>query len=206
MRHFQNLKAAEAKRMRYILLAYLIAGFVGLSFGIALYTVTEIRLTTTVTIFLAASLALLTAYFLGKKLVELVDKKVKVSLTVCGETSESYHAVEEFKVTYCKKLDDDSCQKCLGTIKVPRDSALFISACITSDEQMEGKLRHFCCDYGQRPSIEIIKKTTIKEFFCHQILDRIVSGDNDEEVNNTALNKRVYHLSSKRVEPGNYSA
>lgn len=106
MRSFQNLKAAEARRMRYILLAYLIAGFVGLSLGITLYTVTEIRLTTTVTIFLAASLALLTAYFLGKKLVELVDKKVKVTCPMCNVP-----ALEENHRLQCQ-LPEYECKHC----------------------------------------------------------------------------------------------
>ncbi len=111
MRSFQNLKAAESRRMRYILLAYLIAGFVGLSLGAILYAVTdyavtEVRLTTTVTIFLAASLALLTAYFLGKKLVELVGKKVKVACPMCNAP-----ALEENHRLQCQ-LPEYECKRC----------------------------------------------------------------------------------------------
>lgn len=111
MRSFQNLKAAEARRMRYILLAYLIAGFVGLSIGTTLYavadyTVTEVRLTTTVTIFLSTSLALLVVYFLGKKLVELVDKNVKVMCPMCNAP-----ALEENHRLQCQ-LPEYECKRC----------------------------------------------------------------------------------------------
>jgi hypothetical protein len=111
MRNFQNLKAAEARRMRYILLAYIIAGFAGLSLGIALYAVTDyavtaVRLTTTVKIFLAASLALLAAYFMGKKLVELVDKKMKVTCPICNASK-----LEENHRLQCQ-LPEYECKRC----------------------------------------------------------------------------------------------
>jgi predicted RNA-binding Zn-ribbon protein involved in translation (DUF1610 family) len=92
--------------MRYILLAYLVAGFVGLSIGTTLYAVAEIRLTTTVTIFLAASLALIVACFLGKKLVELVDKKVKVTCPMCNAP-----ALAENHRLQCQ-LPEYECKRC----------------------------------------------------------------------------------------------
>ncbi|MEH6467878.1 MAG: hypothetical protein V7722_09630, partial [Porticoccus sp.] len=91
MRRFQNLKAAEARRMRYILLAFVIAGFVGLSLALYLYSIAGTLLSTSWAMFLATlftiSLALLVAYFLGKKLVLLVDKKVIMACPICNATS-----------------------------------------------------------------------------------------------------------------------
>lgn len=70
-RYFQNLKSAENRRMRYFLLAYLLAGSVGLGTGILFYSIK------------GAIVAILVTYFLGWKLTALVYAKVKVPCPLC---------------------------------------------------------------------------------------------------------------------------
>ncbi len=145
---------------------------------------------------------------------ELIDKKVQCEITVCGETSEAFHAVEEFEVTFCAKLKKGECFDCAEPIRVPRGAREFIGSCMTTDVQVTGMLRAFCCKYGQRPAIKITKRITIKEFFCHQRINRI-SHTRDAEGNviqvidgkkQELMEKRVYYLSSEYVKPGNYLA
>jgi len=145
---------------------------------------------------------------------ELIDKKVQCEITVCGETSEAFHAVEEFRVTFCPKLKKGECFDCAEPIRVPRGAQEYIGSCMSTNVQLIAMLRALCCRYGQKPSIEILKRTTVKEFFCHQKVNRITQT-RDEEGNivqvidgkkQELLEKRVYYLSSEHPKPGNYMA
>jgi 5S rRNA maturation endonuclease (ribonuclease M5) len=145
---------------------------------------------------------------------KLVDKKVQCEITVCGETSEAFHAVEQFKVTFCPKLKKGECFDCIEPITVPRGSQEYIGSCMSTNVQLVAMLRSFCCRYGQKPTIEILQRITIKEFFCHQKVHRITHAS-DENGNviqfidgkkQELIEKKVYYLSSENVKPGNYLA
>jgi len=145
---------------------------------------------------------------------ELVDKKVECEITVCGETNEAFHAVEEFRVKFCPKIKRGECFNCMDVIRVPRGSQEYIGSCMSANIQVTAMLRAFCCEYGQKPVIEILKRTTIKEFFCHQKVNRITQTT-DEKGNVTQyidgmkqelIEKKVYYMSSEDVRPGNYLA
>jgi len=145
---------------------------------------------------------------------EFIDKKVQCKISVCGETSEAFHAVEEFKVAFCPKLKKGECFDCTELIRVPRSAREFIGSCMTTDVQVVAMLRTFCCKYGQKPTVDILKRTTIKEFFCNQQVNRI-SHIRDDQGNivqiidgkkEELMEKKVYYLSSEHVRPGNYLA
>lgn len=145
---------------------------------------------------------------------ELINKKIQCEIAVCGETSEAFHAVEEFKITFCLKLIKGECFDCTESIKIPRGSQEYIGSCMSTNVQLIAMLRSFCCRYGQKPAIEILKRTTIKEFFCHQKVNRITQT-RDEEGNiiqiidgkkQELMEKKVYYLSSENLKPGNYLA
>ena len=96
---------------------------------------------------------------------ELIDKKVKCEITVCGETSEAFHAVEQFRISFCPKLKKGECFDCAEPIVVPRGSQEYIGSCMYTNVQLTAMLRAFCCRYGQKPALDIMKRTTVKEFF-----------------------------------------
>ncbi|MCL6505913.1 MAG: hypothetical protein K6T59_02710, partial [Bryobacteraceae bacterium] len=86
--------------------------------------------------------------------------------------------------------------------------------CMSTNVQLKAMLREYACKYGQKPTIEILRRTTVKEFFCHQKVNRITQT-RDEEGNvvqvidgkkQELLEKRVYYLSSDHPKPGNYLA
>ena len=145
---------------------------------------------------------------------EFIDKKVKCDITICGETSEAFHAVERFSVIFCQKIQKGECFECADAIKIPPGAREFIGSCMATDVQVLAMLRAFCCKYGQRPAINILNRTTVKEFFCHQQVNRITqTRDKDGEVlqlvdgkQQELLEKKVYYLSSKHPKPGNYKA
>jgi 5S rRNA maturation endonuclease (ribonuclease M5) len=105
---------------------------------------------------------------------EYIDKKIQCEITVCGETSEAFHAVEEFKVTYCSRLKKGECFECAEPIKIPIGAQEYIGSCMSTNVQLKAMLRDYCCKYGQKPALEIIRRTTVKEFFCHQRINRII--------------------------------
>lgn len=152
--------------------------------------------------------------FIDAEKKEYIDKKIQCDITVCGETSEAFHAVEEFKVTYCQKMKEGKCFECAETIKVPHNSQEYIGICMSTNVQVIHMLRMYCCRYGQKPAIEITKRTTIKEFFCHQKINRITQSRDGEGNTVTLINgqnqelveRKVYYLSSDSVKPGNYLA
>ena len=145
---------------------------------------------------------------------EFVDAKVQTEIMVCGETSEAFHAVEEFKITFCPRLKKGECYDCVEPIKVPHGSQEYIGSCMSTNVQLIASLRAFCCKYGQKPTIEITKRTTVKEFFCHQRVHRIsITADEQGKVTELLngvkqelVEKRVYYLSSENVLPINYLA
>ena len=148
---------------------------------------------------------------------DLINKKVQVAITVCGETSEAFHAVEEFRITSCPRMAKGGCFQCKGVLqshRLPRGAKEYIGSCMSTDFQVKAMLREYACKHNQKPAIEIVSQTTMKEFFCHQRVSR-VTQIRDEEGNiaqmidgkkQELLEKRVYYLSSEHPKPGNYLA
>jgi 5S rRNA maturation endonuclease (ribonuclease M5) len=148
---------------------------------------------------------------------DLIDKKVRCDITVCGETSEAFHAVEEYRVTFCPRMQKGGCFECRGGVEpavIPKSAQEYIGSCMSANFQLKAMLREYACKYGQKPTIEIIRRTTVKEFFCHQKVNRITQT-RDEEGNavqvidgkkQELMEKRVYYLSSDHPKPGNYRA
>jgi 5S rRNA maturation endonuclease (ribonuclease M5) len=129
-----------------------------------------------------------------------IDKKIECDITVSGQTSEAFHAVEKFDVTYCAKMDKGECLECSQSIEIPPSSQEYIGSCMTSNYYVKSMLQDFCCRWGKKPSgIEILERTTVKEFFCTQVANRL-------NKNNELMEKRVYYISSNHPKPGHYHA
>ncbi len=149
--------------------------------------------------------------------VRRVSSAVRCDITVCGETSEAFHAVEEFRITFCPRMQKGGCFECKGVVEpavIPKGAQEYIGSCMSTNVQLKAMLREYACKYGQKPTIEILRRTTVKEFFCHQKVNRITQT-RDEEGNvvqvidgkkQELLEKRVYYLSSDHSKPGNYLA
>lgn len=149
---------------------------------------------------------------------EVVDRKVRCQITVCGETSESFHAVERFQVTACPRMARGGCLECKGVgapAVIPRGAQEHIGSCMSTNLQLKAMLREYACRQGQRPVIEILDRTPVKEFICHQRVNRIahIRGDGGQVATvidgrqQELLEKRVYYLSSQDPpRPGNYLA
>ncbi|RJP60901.1 MAG: toprim domain-containing protein [Candidatus Auribacter fodinae] len=143
-----------------------------------------------------------------------IDQKIQVEITIHGETSETFHAVEEFEVMHCTRKESGTCCSCNKPIILPRDSREFIGSCMSTDVQIINMLRSFCCPFNKKPALNITKRTPIKEFFCHQKIDRLsslsnASADTSQKhkgIQAELSEQKVYYLSAEAIKPGNYCA
>ncbi len=147
---------------------------------------------------------------------EYIGKKVKLELTVCGETSESFHAVDEFIIPHCPLMPKGRCYGCKGVdqaCKIPKGSREYIGSCMSSDALVRSMLREFACNKGQRCTIEFLKRQTIKEFFAHQRVKRFTHTKDDkgqvvqvlDGQKQEVLEKKVYFLSDTQPKPTSYA-
>ena len=148
---------------------------------------------------------------------EVIDRKIHCDITACGETSEAFHAVERFRVVDCAKMDSGGCFECKGVIEpavIPRGAQEYIGSCMSTNAQLKAMLGDYACKYERKPVIEILERTTVKEFFCHQKVNRITQVRNEagnivqviDGKQQELMEKRVYYLSSDHPKPGNYGA
>ena len=149
--------------------------------------------------------------FIQIDLTQYIDHRVRVPLTVSGETSEAFHGIFKFRVDYCQRQEKGGCSRC------PRDRIFtispgekeFIESCMSSDTQVIGFLRHRICPFGQKPHIEILEKSTVREFFATQRTKRFFSKVGTigiDERGSELIERKVYFVSDKFVQPQSYFA
>lgn len=110
MNHFNNLKLAEAKRMWYIFLAFLVSGVAGIAVGLSLVLMVGWRLDSgpnfysTIGKIFSISIAVFVTFFVARKLTALVCEKVKLPCPLCHQaTLEEQHTLQCQPVKYeCK--------------------------------------------------------------------------------------------------------
>lgn len=130
---------------------------------------------------------------------DYIDKRVEVELTVCGETSETFHAPTKFRVVRCSEMDHGKCFDCKEPIELKPDDPAFIGICMSTDDQVERLLRQVCCDQGKRPKIEILDKTIVREFFANQRIERNVTVSDDENEVSSFIDGAQLELVEKKI-------
>ena len=148
---------------------------------------------------------------------DVIDRKVSCDIIACGETSEAFHAVEQFQIVTCPRLQKGGCFECRGVgqpATLPRGASEYIGSCMSSTGQVKAMLRDYACRHGQTPVIELLQRTPVKEFFCHQKVNRVTQTRDDagqpvqliDGKQQELMEKRVYYLSSDHPKPGPYRA
>jgi len=149
--------------------------------------------------------------FVQVDLTKHIDLRVRVPLTVSGETSEAFHGIFKFRVDYCKRLEAGECSRCPKDriFKISPGEKEFIESCMSSDTQVVGFLRHRICPFGQKPHIEVLEKSTVREFFATQRTKRFFSRVGTigiDERGSELVERKVYFVSDKFVQPQSYFA
>ena len=140
-----------------------------------------------------------------------INKRVRCDLTVCGETSDAFHAIEEYQVVTCPRLRAGKCFECQAAVTAPvrvhKSAQLYIGSCMSTNVQLKAALREHVCRHGQQPTVEIKKRATVKEFFAHQRINRLCDVRDDQsldEKKQELIELRVYYISSDAPKPGDY--
>lgn len=145
---------------------------------------------------------------------KLVNKRVRVPIRVVGQTGETFHAVTRFKVAHCPKLSAGKCYDCQNEFTIPFGEPEYIGSCMATDLQVDAMLRRRICkssQYGVK--IEILGKTTIKEFFASQQYKRLTEWkEGNEKITlldgkkQEMIERKVYFRSDMDVKPKDYMA
>ncbi|MCK5012209.1 MAG: hypothetical protein KAS66_00155 [Candidatus Omnitrophica bacterium] len=131
-----------------------------------------------------------------------VDQRIQCEIVVSGETSDSFYAVSEFEVDHCKTREDSKCSRCIRPITIPISEQEYIGSCMSTNPQVVGMLRSYCCKFDKKPTIKITRRVTVQEFFAHQTIKRSKSGGKMQEL----VEKKCYYISSNDAPPGSYLA
>lgn len=110
-----------------------------------------------------------------------IDQRVRVPLTISGQSSKVYHATREFRVCSCPLMKDDSC--CAGHGQpqlVSYGDELLIESCMISKRQLQVALQNMACSKNQKCSVEELEKVVMEEFYGHQIIKRLIGTENED--------------------------
>lgn len=141
-----------------------------------------------------------------------IDRRISVPLSISGQTSKTYHAVREYKVSYCP-AKDDCCSREAGIRNVPYGHESFIASCMSSKVNVMRSLQCIACTGDKKPVVEAKSKVVMEEFFAHQVVERWRTEENPETGHMENVQELttvpVYVLQpevSIKVKPQNYMA
>lgn len=113
-----------------------------------------------------------------------IDKRIKVPLTISGQSNRVYHAIRSYKIAWCPmmdaKKDGECCSEDGGECYIPYGHELFIQSCMSQRGSVLKELSRVACQNGQNPKIEPIKKVVMEEYFAHQVVKRMVTEKNED--------------------------
>ncbi|GAI70848.1 unnamed protein product, partial [marine sediment metagenome] len=141
-----------------------------------------------------------------------IDKRVKVPLTVSGETSEAFHGVSKFRVEFCSQQKAGKCNLCPPDkiFAISSGEKEFIESCMSSEAQVIGFLRYRICPFGpKKPTVKILQKSTVREFFATQRTKRFfarIGKVGIDEGGTELVERKVYFVSDHPVKPQSYLA
>lgn len=142
---------------------------------------------------------------------EYIDQRVRVPLTISGQTTQLYHATRKLRVVDCPAMKEDNCCN-QDVVIIPYGHESFIEACMSNRKYVTETLRNLACIKGKPCKIEEVEKVVCQEYYAHQRIKRLTVHENDEGrmVNSQELvNIPIYVLQpeqSKEIGPQDYIA
>jgi hypothetical protein len=109
--------------------------------------------------------------------------RVRVKLTVTGESSVVYDSTTKFEVEHCSEVEKGKCNKCPGqvfdvTLQKP---GVHIEVNNSNDHQVNRMLRDVCCPYSMKPKIKKLEYATFREIVATQYAERRVERDPSDD-------------------------
>lgn len=113
---------------------------------------------------------------------QYIDKRVRVPLTISGQSNKTYHAVRSYRVTRCPMIHEKD-GECCSDMKekiIPYGHDLFIHSSVLSKARVIKNLNHLACEKGAACWVEVQKKVVMEEHFAHQTVKRFLARENSE--------------------------
>lgn len=142
-----------------------------------------------------------------------IDKRIRVPITISGNTSRLYHAIKEYTVKDCKlmKQGNDCCCSEAGLQTIPYGHPLFIQSCMNKEYKNVQSIARMTCQKDETPKIHVNSKVVMEMYYAHQVVERWRA----EEVDGKFVNAQelvavpVYILQppeNLQIGPQNYMA
>ncbi len=108
-----------------------------------------------------------------------IDQRVRVPLTISGQSSKVYHATREMKVVSCPARAKDNC--CSHECQIiPYGNPAFIESSMANRKQMNAVLQELICTKGQKCTIEETDKVVMEEYMAHQVMERLTAEEDEQ--------------------------
>jgi len=141
-----------------------------------------------------------------------IDQRVRVPITIGGQTNKIYHAPRSIKVSSCPMMREgkDCCAS--GVQIIPYGENIFIECCMASKKQVAIALQDVACTKKQPCTIEEIEKVVMEEHYAHQQVKRLTAVEDEKGrfVNSQELvNVKTYILqpeNNNQISPQDYIA
>lgn len=108
-----------------------------------------------------------------------IDERVRVPITISGQSTKIYHATRSLRVTGCplRKGDgnDECCTLNTGIQTIPYGDTLFIESCMTPKSRLQTILQDVACTKHKPCTIEEVEKVVMEEYFGHQVIKRLTA-------------------------------
>lgn len=110
-----------------------------------------------------------------------IDTRVRVPITITGQTTKTYHATREYKVSSCPLRGNGECCQPDGLVQiVPYGNPIFIESCMANKKTMEIALRQEACTKGQQCTVTETQKVVMEEHYASQRIERLTVIEDEE--------------------------
>jgi predicted transcriptional regulator len=136
-----------------------------------------------------------------------IDQRIRVPLTIGGQSTKLYHATRSMRVVKCPNMaQDNCCASGAGLQIIPYGDPIFIESCMASRRVIDAALQNAACTMGKQCTVEEVEKVVMEEYFAHQLVKRwtVKESEDGRMVNSQELiTVPVYILQpEKRIDIG----
>lgn len=112
---------------------------------------------------------------------KFIDQRVKVPLTISGQSTKIYHAPRTIRVDKCPLMTNgECCASNTGLQILPYGDPIFIAACMSTEKQTQAMLQSVACTKGKPCHVEEVDKVVMEEYFGHQVIKRLTAKEDKD--------------------------
>jgi len=109
---------------------------------------------------------------------EFIDTRVRVPLTISGQSTKLYHATRSMRVIKCPLMSSDNCCSANAGLQIiPYGDPIFIESCMANRKALTSALQNVACTMSKPCTIEEVEKVVMEEYYAHQVIKRLTVKD-----------------------------